>query len=120
MIVDACPTYRYTYLRHGRVIYDSLNPDTGTPVRGWVATLDSTTFDVLAKQFLQKGFFRLQRRYSAGATDQREIIVRAGLLELVKTVSEDEGAGPPELHELEQLLDSAGHRLTWHSVSDSS
>jgi hypothetical protein len=107
----SCPSYRYTFHRDGHATYDSLSPRDGTQVRRSTAALDPVTFDQLASVFLQKGFFRMRQRYSRGATDQTEIIVRARLPDTLKTVSEDQGEGPSELHELEQLVDSIGNRL---------
>jgi Domain of unknown function (DUF6438) len=120
MDMSACPSYRYTYHRDGRATFDSLSIKSGKQVRRSTAALDSVTFDALARAFLHNGFFRMQPRYSTGVTDQTELIVRAALADTVKTVSEDEGKGPAELHELEQLLDSTGNRLAWHVISDSS
>jgi hypothetical protein len=112
----SCRAYRYSYRRDGSATYDSLSPKDGKEVRRSTAALDPVTFNALARAFLEKGFFRMQPRYSRGVTDQTEIILRAGLPDTVKTVSEDQGEGPPELHDLERLLDSLGVRFGWSEV----
>ena len=115
----SCPAYRYTFRRDGRATYDSLSSVTARLVRRSTATLDSVTFAALAVAILERGFFGLQPRYSTGGTDAREVTVRALVLDTAKTVVEEEATGPPALHVLQLLLDSAGTRLSWRVVPPS-
>ncbi len=112
----SCKAYRYTYHRKGHAMYDSLSPVDARLVQQATATLDSSTFAALARAVLAGGFFRLQPRYSAGVTDTREATVQAVLLDTVKTVVEEDDAGPAAFHEVQSLLDSLGERLSWQVV----
>jgi hypothetical protein len=72
-----------------------------------------------SRRFLERGFFRLQPRYLTGATDAREVTVRAMVFDTMKIVVEEEATGPPALHVVQLLLDSAGTRLSWQVVPPS-
>jgi hypothetical protein len=112
----SCRTYRYTYHRDGRAIYDSLSPVDARLVQRATAALDSATFARVTGTVFDRGFFRLQPVYSTGTTDVTYITVRAVLADTVKTVVEEEAAGPAALHEIQRVLDSIGSRLSWQIV----
>ncbi len=80
------------------------------------ATLDSATFATVTHPLLDRGFFRLQSVYSTGTTDVTYVTVRAVLPDTIKTVVEEEAAGPTALHEIQGVLDSIASRLSWEVV----
>jgi hypothetical protein len=112
----SCKTYRYTYHRDGRAVYDSLSPVDSRLVQRATAALDSVTFARVTRIVFDRGFFRLQPEYSTGTTDVTFVTVRAVLPDTVKTVVEEEATGPAELHEIQRLLDSIGSRLSWQVI----
>jgi hypothetical protein len=111
----SCPSYRYIFRRDGRATYDRLSPSDARLLERATALLDWMTFEQLASETYERGFFRMEPSYHV-ATDGRQVTIRAVLADTVKTVIEDEGVGTPALHELQTLLDSVGARLQWHVV----
>jgi hypothetical protein len=115
----SCKTYRYTYHRDGRAVYDSLSPVDARLVQRATAALDSATFARITRTAFDHGFFHLQPEYSTGTTDVTFITIRAVLPDTVKTVVEEEATGPPALHEIQGVLDSIGSQLPWQVVQRS-
>ena len=115
----SCRTYRYTYHRDGRAIYDSLSPVDARLVQRATAALDPVAFASVARRVFDRGFFRLQPVYSTGTTDVTYVTVRAVLQDTIKTVVEEEAVGPAALHEIQGVLDSIGSLLSWQVVSRS-
>jgi hypothetical protein len=112
----SCRTYRYTYHRDGRAIYDSLSPVDARLVQRATATLDPATFASVTLRVFKRGFFRLEPVYATGTTDGTYVMVRAVLSDTIKTVVEERGVGPAALHEIQRVLDSIGSRLSWQLV----
>jgi hypothetical protein len=111
-MIASCPSYRYTFRRDGNATYDHLSQSNGEKLERSIGTIDSVTFQRLAAAMYQRGFFQLEQCYCK-VTDATSITVRATLPDTVKVVIEDEGAGPPALHDVQSMVQRIGSGLRW-------
>ena len=98
-----CPIYTVSISGDGSVTYQG---------ERFVKTLGVQTYAVssgdveqLVAMIYQKNYFSLNDRYEVGATDLPTVITSVRVGDEIKTVENYGGAGPAQLHEIEQKID---------------
>lgn len=98
-----CPIYTVSISGDGTVTYQG---------ERFVKTLGVQTYGIpvddveqLVAMVYQKNYFSLNDRYEVGATDLPTVITSVRVGDEIKSVENYGGAGPAQLHEIEQKID---------------
>lgn len=98
-----CPIYTVSILGNGSATYQG---------EQFVKTLGVQKYGIpvndveeLVALIYQKNYFSLKDRYEVGATDLPTIITTVRVGDKIKSVENYGGAGPAQLHEIEQKID---------------
>jgi len=108
-----CPAFAVTLHRDGAATYFG---EAHVEILGhYTGTVDPMTFERLAKHLVREGFFRLAPYYEQPVTDQESTITTAVLEGDSVVVTRYGDAGPAELREIEDAIDSVSARIRWTS-----
>jgi len=98
-----CPIYTVSISGNGTVTYQG---------ERFVKTLGVQTYEIptsdieqLVGMIYQKNYFSLKERYEVGATDLPTVITSVRVGDEIKSIENYGGAGPSQLHEIEQKID---------------
>lgn len=109
--LGTCPLYKILLRRDGTALYRG---GANVPLVGdYIGSIDPETFARLARIVQSRGYFKLWDYYTDNLTDGPTYTVSVVCDGVRKIVSDYDGAGPAELHAVQDAIDNVAGPIQW-------